>query len=82
MSTSAGRVGRYLDTTTGQTTLPGASDDNRFRLAPRGISSYETLAKQRAHAGYAPLTRTKGKVDAVIERVYRTGRLPQPGSTS
>ena len=70
-----GKSRRYLNTSTGQT-ISRRQYDKRFRLGPRGISSYEALAKRRAHAGYAPLARTKDRVDAAVERVYRTGMSP------
>ncbi|MGO8950084.1 MAG: hypothetical protein ACLQUY_20990 [Ktedonobacterales bacterium] len=70
-----GKSRRYLNVTTGQT-ISRRQYDRLFRLGPRGYSSYEALARQRAHAGYEPLTRTKGRVDAAIQRVYRTGKSP------
>lgn len=70
-----GKSRRYLDTTTGQT-ISRRQYDQLFRLGPRGLSSYEALARQRAHAGYAPLARTHQRFYQVVERVLRTGVSP------
>jgi hypothetical protein len=67
-----GKSRRYLDVTTGQT-ISRRQYDQLFRLGPRGLSSYEALAKERAHAGYAPLARTNERFYRVVERVLRTG---------
>src|SRR5258708_1484992 len=50
--------------------------DKLFRLGPRGFSSYEALARQRARSGAKPLSRTVARVNAAIERVFSTGVSP------
>src|SRR5712691_278261 len=70
-----GKARRYLDTTTGET-ISRRRYDKLFRLEPRGLSSYEALARQRAQAGFIPLARTVERVNAAIGRVFRTGASP------
>jgi hypothetical protein len=70
-----GSARRYLDRVTGYT-LSRRQYDKLFRLGPRGVTSYESLARQRAHAGFAPLIRTQGRIQAAIERIFRTGVSP------
>lgn len=70
-----GATRRFRNVSTGET-ISRRQYDKLFRLAPRGIPSYEALARQRAHAGYTPLARTVERVNAAIERVFRTGVSP------
>jgi len=70
-----GKSRRYLNVATDQT-ISRRQYDKLFRLGPRGVSSYEALARQRAHAGFAPLARTEGRIQAAIERVFHTGVSP------
>ncbi len=70
-----GATRRFRNVATGET-ISRRQYDKLFRLAPRGIPSYEALARQRAHAGYTPLSRTVERVNAAIERVFLTGASP------
>ncbi len=65
-----GLTRRYRNITTGET-ISRRQYDKLFRLAPRGITSYEQLAQQRARQGFAPLVRTKERVGNVIARITR-----------
>jgi hypothetical protein len=70
-----GTTQRFRNVYTGET-ISRRQYDKRFRLGPRGYSSYEALARQRAHAGYAGLARTKERIDRAIQRVLHTGVSP------
>ncbi|MGO8949296.1 MAG: hypothetical protein ACLQUY_16925 [Ktedonobacterales bacterium] len=66
---------RYRNTNTGET-ISRRQYDRLYRLGPCGFSSYEGLARQRAHAGFAPLARTQERIHRAIEWVFRTGVSP------
>src|SRR5262249_28151028 len=66
---------RYLDPTTGET-ISRRQYDKRFRLGPRGLSSYEELARQRARTGFTGLARTQDRIERAIARVLHTGVSP------
>lgn len=61
-----GLTRRFRNIHTGET-ISRRQYDKLFRLGPRGISSYEELARRRA----SPLARTKEKVGRVVERIFR-----------
>jgi len=64
-----GRTRRYRNLTTGET-ISRRQYDTLFRLGPRGIPSYEALARQRARQGFSPLARTRERVGRVVERIH------------
>jgi hypothetical protein len=66
---------RYLDRTTGET-ISRRQYDQRYRLGPRGIPSYEALARSRARSGRPPLARTTERIQRAIARVLHTGISP------
>jgi hypothetical protein len=66
---------RFRDMTTGAT-ISRRQYDQLFRLGPRGIPSYETLARARARAGFQPLRRTREAFGRVIGRVAGGERMP------
>lgn len=70
-----GGARRFRDVTTGET-ISRRQYDKLFRLGPRGIPSYETLAKARARAGFQPLRRTREAFGRVIGRVAAGERMP------
>jgi hypothetical protein len=70
-----GGARRFRDVATGET-ISRRQYDRLFRLGPRGIPSYETLAKARARAGFQPLRRTREAFGRVIQRVAAGERMP------
>jgi hypothetical protein len=70
-----GGARRFRDVTTGET-ISRRQYDKLFRLGPRGIPSYETLASARARAGFQPLRRTREAVGRIIGRVAGGERMP------
>lgn len=70
-----GATRRFRNVQTGET-ISRRQYDKLYRLGPRGFSSYEALAQQRTHAGFAPLARTQERIHRAIERVFRTGASP------